>query len=509
MVHKGKQFTKVLMSSYMTAITLICVMVVIFLLYIGNLVIQQSRDTSLILQVTTLTDEAQSVKQQINNFLMPAEKTERKVMQDALKKAVQTMTISQEALLAEKQVLLFPQTKQVLDAKLKLTGSCQFFSDMASWFVLSGDSGLTSPQALDAWRNAMNAGDIYIDELNLLLAQMKVSTKKTESRFLYALLALMLSGIISFFFLGKLVIKPADRQLNRLLNQLEERRGEMMSVFNKIPSALVLLDRIGGYIIDVNESAEKLLGMSKQWIYQGDGVLFSKYCKVDVPIDQSKTGHGNSGFLGNQGISLPEDQAVEILTGPNKGRFVHLTMSIFQYNKEPVILVSLSDITQMKLENDLLQLEADTDSMTGLLNKRAGIRRLKQQLLNDSKDVAVVFIDVDGLKDINDRYGHDVGDQYILSVTKMLRRFLRSQDIAFRYGGDELVLFFTDCDIEQIHHILQRVQMNLAMEADIPYTMSISYGVAETSELNRDADELMLLADQRMYENKRVKKESL
>ncbi len=166
-----------------------------------------------------------------------------------------------------------------------------------------------------------------------------------------------------------------------------------------------------------------------------------------------------------------------------------------------------------KMEEELKKL-ASIDSLTGKSNRRHGLLFLEQQIKMAKRiafSLTVCFVDLDGLKAINDTYGHEVGDEAIKAASDILSKALRDSDLICRLGGDEFLLIFPDCKLEQASSIWGRVSdevQNFNALPGKPYRLSISHGFSEfapTSDL--DADNLIALADNEMYQMKNARRE--
>ncbi len=159
----------------------------------------------------------------------------------------------------------------------------------------------------------------------------------------------------------------------------------------------------------------------------------------------------------------------------------------------------LQDLEQLKKQ-------ASTDSLTGLFTRKTADDYL-QECINNKKSYFLVFMDIDGLKIANDKYGHSEGDFYIKAVAVAIQNYFAG-NVVSRYGGDEIVAIGGYNDEEEV--IAKTIQcynavLNIKNKHKKPYNTSISYGiVTTTSKENFTAKQIIKLADERMYGFKRM-----
>tara|TARA_R110001583_G_scaffold11285_1_gene51304 strand:- start:18413 stop:21844 length:3432 start_codon:yes stop_codon:yes gene_type:complete len=165
-----------------------------------------------------------------------------------------------------------------------------------------------------------------------------------------------------------------------------------------------------------------------------------------------------------------------------------------------------SDITGLKEHQDQLERIAHYDILTNLPNRVLLSDRLSQAMLQcrrHGNSLAVVFLDLDGFKAVNDAYGHDMGDQLLIAISVRMKKVLRKGDSLARIGGDEFVAVLTDLTCaEECEPALKRF-LSAAAEpitiAGIVFKVSVSIGVTLYPQDDIDADQLMRHADQAMY----------
>ena len=124
----------------------------------------------------------------------------------------------------------------------------------------------------------------------------------------------------------------------------------------------------------------------------------------------------------------------------------------------------------------------------------------------EKKDIIICFIDINGLKEINDMLGHEQGDDLILNSVKIIKENIRENDLLIRLGGDEFLICFVNIDIDRVETTWLRIldKIELVNEEDKPYIISLSHGIAEIKKSDRTMlDEVIKNADIKMYEEKR------
>ena len=154
-----------------------------------------------------------------------------------------------------------------------------------------------------------------------------------------------------------------------------------------------------------------------------------------------------------------------------------------------------------------------TDDLTGLLNRRAlnlSLRDALQKSAEGNMPVALALVDQDGLKQINDRWGHAAGDRSIVAVARALTAVRRSTDVVVRQGGDEFAVLMPNTTIDGAHRMLERAEAELAanpidVAPGVSVRVRISFGIASCNASVTTADALLAAADTALYAMKRQK----
>ncbi len=171
------------------------------------------------------------------------------------------------------------------------------------------------------------------------------------------------------------------------------------------------------------------------------------------------------------------------------------------------------DVTEDVIKRRQIEAERDVDLLTGLYNRRGMEAQIFPLFQKPEKmgDAALVMIDADGLKGINDNYGHEMGDAYLKKIGGVINNFGIQSSLSARIGGDEFVLFLYDYGdkdellntIRTIEYIQSHSTVRLDENLTVPLRFSFGYCMMEDA---MSYEELLKIADARMYENKRQRK---
>ena len=183
----------------------------------------------------------------------------------------------------------------------------------------------------------------------------------------------------------------------------------------------------------------------------------------------------------------------------------------------------VSDEVVVHLEQELSRLKelVFVDELTGVYNRRGFFEHTKSFFTEamyghdhpenkrsvNIKDYAVIFLDADNFKSINDSYGHDAGDSVLVQIAETLVKNVRHGDVVGRLGGEEFVVGFVGASEEEAAKKAERIRERIAESVKVPggadRTVTASFGVASLAASDADElDELVAYADQAMYEAK-------
>jgi len=284
------------------------------------------------------------------------------------------------------------------------------------------------------------------------------------------------------------------------LQALLESEDRLRRILDSLQSGIVIIDPDTHRIVDINPAIIALLEIPCEKII---GSLCHNFMcpweKGSSPI----TDEGQAIDRAERVIIRPDGKEIPVIK----------TVSTVKFKGRPHRVEMFLDISERKRLEKELQALSVTDQLTGLQNRRGFISLAEQQLKvadRTRKGLVLSFLDVDGLKQINDRMGHEIGDQAIIDAAGILRKTFRVSDIISRLGGDEFAVLALDNSGAHPDAITRRLRENIDAHnasSQRAYTLSISIGtVLYDPKTPCSLDQLMAKADRRMYRQKNDKR---
>jgi diguanylate cyclase (GGDEF)-like protein len=166
---------------------------------------------------------------------------------------------------------------------------------------------------------------------------------------------------------------------------------------------------------------------------------------------------------------------------------------------------------KMEERTDEVYRMAVLDPLTGLYNRRSGEQRLAEEIARShrhARPLTVLLLDLNGLKAINDTFGHPAGDQMIKQFAELLQKAIRGSDVAVRMGGDEFLAMLPECKPAEVHLVLNRLA---AKKTDFDgQSIDLLFSAGWTDYIPGESpDSLLKRADAALYTNKRAAKEKI
>lgn len=274
------------------------------------------------------------------------------------------------------------------------------------------------------------------------------------------------------------------------------------NVFTHAREAIIITE-LDGTIVDVNDAFSRITGYTREEVIGNNPRLL-------------KSGRQSQSFYASMWKSLLEKGHWygELCNRRKNGEFYYEKMAIsavFDAQGQAQNFVALcADITLIKAHEKRLEHMAHFDVLTSLPNRALLSDRLNHgisQVMRHGLHLAVAYLDLDGFKAVNDRFGHEVGDQVLVTLANRMKQTLRDSDTLCRLGGDEFVAVLIDlADIEDslptLNRLLAAASQPVVIGEQI-FQVSASVGITFYPQVEEvDADQLMRQADQAMYQAK-------
>ena len=216
------------------------------------------------------------------------------------------------------------------------------------------------------------------------------------------------------------------------------------------------------------------------------------------------------------GYSISADEKKEIIISKGKKDtnpvIVQIRAVETNWENKKVLLLSLRDISELVRMREELRELALVDELTKLYNRRGFLTLARQHLLLNLRrkhDLFLIFSDLDGLKTINDLYGHSTGDKALIATAEIFKKTFRESDIIARIGGDEFAVLTTDSHGAKPESLKKRILHNIERcnkNPEYQFILSISIGIATNKAKSPNSvEELLAQADMLMYEEKKKK----
>ncbi|MDK3255045.1 sensor domain-containing diguanylate cyclase [Blastococcus capsensis] len=298
-----------------------------------------------------------------------------------------------------------------------------------------------------------------------------------------------------------------NRERERVRAALAASESRMQLLLANAADVIAIIDNTGA-ISYMSPAAESLLGRP------GSEYIGRAAIELADPRDQARlrAAVAEAGAAGTEATGFV-DTDIRIEHSAGGSRWVEARIS----GKVDAVglhgwVVNLREVTDRKLFEQELRRQATTDPLTGLLNRAAFNERLTEATaaIDAGSPPAVLFVDVDDFKSVNDTLGHAAGDELLLTVAARLSADVRGGDVVARLGGDEFALLLSDADGGRIRDVSDRLLAALREPVELagrPVTVTASIGGA-LAEPGCTAERLLHRADTAMYAAKRAGKDS-
>lgn len=356
-----------------------------------------------------------------------------------------------------------------------------------------------------SWTTFTHPDDVAVNlELNRGLMEGKINQFELEKRYIKGdgsiIWVTIKNTVTSWDDSGKLyelcfIEDITDKK--RALEALQESELSFRSIFESTSDTVLMFNR--ERIIDCNNSAVKLFGAT------------SKDDIVGKTVDQF------SALIQPDGHSSAEKAGVLLKQCRDEGtaRFewlhkrmdgslftVEVVLTRISLHGEDIVHASVRDITDRKFMEQRLSHLSYHDQLTGLYNRRYFEEEFKRLNVERNLPLTLMMADVDGLKLVNDSFGHVVGDQLLIKVSELLLKGCRSDDLVARIGGDEFVILLPQTSAREAEEIAGRIMTFSESETIENIQVSMSIGWATEKEMPAPYSDMLKIAEDYLYRKK-------
>lgn len=289
----------------------------------------------------------------------------------------------------------------------------------------------------------------------------------------------------------------------KLEQKLRQNKNYLQSIINTIPDIIILLDKEGNYLDVWASKPEDLAAPEKELIGENINKFlpehiadkFKQYCFKAITDGEMKTLEYKLELYKEEKYFEAHLVALDIVGDDNKE-----------------ILAVIRNITERKQQEERNKYLSFHDQQTGLYNRRYFENELERLNQTRRLPVTVIVGDMDGLKDINDNYGHKIGDKYIKKAGEIFDAVTRIEDVVARIGGDEFAVILPETDSVSAEKFCNRIKnecRKFNKNKRLPKPLKISLGQATKIKNEDDLNKIFDKADKKMYENKGRRRKKL
>jgi diguanylate cyclase len=299
---------------------------------------------------------------------------------------------------------------------------------------------------------------------------------------------------IGTLFIGMLLIRRRDRKQNE---------NHFQIITNSAPDSIITMDE-NGKIIFANQSARILFGYHAK-------KMTGKYMDDFVPERYRKQHQESINVLKNGSPPKINGGIAEMHGLRNDGSEFPITLSFSRWKSDNKRFYTgiIRDISEQKNKENKLMHLATHDGLTNLPNRTLFLDRLDHALTiakRNQKTLAVIYVDIDDFKTINDAFGHEKGDMFMKHVVRCLESNLRESDTAARLGGDEFAILLENIQHQAVIPLIQKIMKSIEKPVIIDHveiTSTVSAGIGMFPNDGEDSAVILQNADMAMYNIKK------
>ena len=330
-------------------------------------------------------------------------------------------------------------------------------------------------------------------------------------------------GEILYGFIGFDAVKSRHRYSTEEKVLLQQYGNDLVSTISRIRSNRALRDseKRNRFIVEnisdmiwmmdldlnityCNDSVEKVLGYSPKEFkaleaaarYPGETLELMK----DLLVEELERDHKSRDLNRSRELIIQHSTS----SGKIKWLAFHLSFTRDSGGNPKGLIGVARDITESKEQNEKIEYLSLHDHLTGLYNRRYFEAELKRLDTERNLPITVIMGDVNGLKLINDTFGHEAGDELLVNAAQMIREVCRKDEIIARTGGDECGILLPNTDGSEAERLIDRIQQSLKKMKVKGMEISVSFGYGTKTDEGENMASVLKKAEDQMYANKLV-----
>lgn len=280
------------------------------------------------------------------------------------------------------------------------------------------------------------------------------------------------------------IVEMRTKELNKANEILRESQSQLHLILDTTAEAIFGTD-LNGRFTFCNKSCLRLLGYTKPEELLGNDMHFF----ADF-LSPEKNGGERTGVL-RRADGTCFDAEYRALPQLREGKHVGY-------------VITFSDITERKKGEEKIRFLSYHDPLTGLVNRRRFEQEMKRADTQLNQPVSLIFLDLNGLKLINDTFGHTAGDEFIVKVAQVLKMNCREGDVAARIGGDEFTVLLPRTSRDEADSIAGRIKNQVAVEKVNMVSCSVAVGIGTKAKHWQKIDRILETAENEMYKEKSI-----
>ena len=284
-------------------------------------------------------------------------------------------------------------------------------------------------------------------------------------------------------------------------NSLKESELRYRRLFESALDGILILNAETGEITDVNPYLIDLLG------YTREEFMGKKLWEIGPLKNVSASKEAFLSLQSNLSVKY-DDLPLETKDGDHIN--VEFVSNVYAEGNKNVIQCNIRNITVRRTAENKFHYYSTHDSLTKLYNRSFFEEELHRLEISRQYPISIIMLDIDGLKEVNDKLGHAAGDELLRRAAQLFKNIFRNEDIIARIGGDEFAILLPSSNKQVVHNALKRVTQSLQSSKlnNLEIPIQFSYGCS-TCLTPCSLSEALKEADERMYEQKRAKKRAI